>query len=158
MQDSPAVVFRPASVVANDFVPPAAGGPDDTASSSPGVPRATSADFQANLPINRVRGDLLAVKITAALALACCLAANKLVRMIWGRLKDFLTITTTVIFHQAARQENRRDVSLEAPLNATPQQAPLNPFVYETADTGCSFFLATGRNNVRPLLDAVDRE
>jgi hypothetical protein len=70
--------------------------------------------FQANLPINRVRGDLLPVIITAALALACCLAASKLVRMIRRGLKDFLTITTMVIFHQAAREGNSREVSLEA--------------------------------------------
>ena len=74
--------------------------------------------FQANLPINRVGGDLLPVIITAALALACCLAASTLLRMIWGGLKDFLTITTTVIFHQAAREGNRMGVSREAPLNA----------------------------------------
>ena len=49
MQDSPAVVFRPASVVANDFVPPAAGVSGDTASSSSDVPRAISADFPGKL-------------------------------------------------------------------------------------------------------------
>ena len=49
MQDSPAGVFRPASVVVDDFVPPAVGGPGDTASSTPRVPRATSADFPGRL-------------------------------------------------------------------------------------------------------------
>ena len=43
MQDSPAAVFRPASVVSGDFVPPAPGGPGDISSNSRGSPCATSA-------------------------------------------------------------------------------------------------------------------
>ena len=109
--------------------------------------------FQADLPINRVRGDFLPVIITAALALACYLAASKLVRMIRGGLKDFMTITTMVIFHQAAREGNRTEVSLEAPLNATRATSTAESAVYQMAATGCSF-LATGHNNVRPFLDA----
>ncbi len=44
LQDSPAAAFGPASAVADDFVPPAEGGPGDISSSSPGAPRATFAD------------------------------------------------------------------------------------------------------------------
>jgi hypothetical protein len=44
LQDSVAAAFGPASVVADDFVPPAQGGPGDIFSNSPGAPRATSED------------------------------------------------------------------------------------------------------------------
>jgi hypothetical protein len=57
---------------------------------------------QADLPVNRIRSDLLPVIIAAALPLAPGLAANELLRMIRGRLKDLLTITTTASTHQAA--------------------------------------------------------
>jgi hypothetical protein len=59
--------------------------------------------------------------------------------MIRGGLKDFLTITTMVIFHQAAREGNRREVSLEAPLNATRATSTAESAVYQMAATGCSF-------------------
>lgn len=45
LQDSPAAAFGPASAVADDCVPPAAGGPDDISSNTLGSPRATSADY-----------------------------------------------------------------------------------------------------------------
>jgi hypothetical protein len=40
--------------------------------------------------------------ITLALALACGLVADCLLRMIGRGLKDLLTVTATEIFHQAA--------------------------------------------------------
>ena len=58
--------------------------------------------FQANLSIKRIGSNLLPMIIAAALALACGLVANKFVGMIRGGLKDLLTVTATVIFHQAA--------------------------------------------------------
>jgi hypothetical protein len=58
--------------------------------------------FQAKLSIKRIGSNLLPMIITAALALACGLVANTFVGMIRGGLKDLLTVTATVIFHQAA--------------------------------------------------------
>jgi hypothetical protein len=58
--------------------------------------------FEANLPVNRIAGDLLPMIIMTAFALACGLAANGLSRMISRRLKDLLTITAPEIFHRAA--------------------------------------------------------
>jgi hypothetical protein len=54
--------------------------------------------------------------IETALALACRLAANSLLRMIRVTLKGLLTVTATAILHQAAPRENGRgSFSLEAP-------------------------------------------
>jgi hypothetical protein len=54
--------------------------------------------------------------IAAALALACGVTANLLLRMIRGRLKDLPTIPATTILHQAAPDENGKgSFSLEAP-------------------------------------------
>jgi hypothetical protein len=61
--------------------------------------------LQADLLIHRIGGDLLAMIIAAALPLACGLAANPLLGMIRARLKDLLTITATVILHQAPPEE-----------------------------------------------------
>ena len=68
--------------------------------------------FQANLSIKRIGSNLLPMIITAALALACGLVANKFVGMIRGGLKDLLTVTATVIFHQAAPWGKRKGVTL----------------------------------------------
>jgi len=54
--------------------------------------------------------------VAAALALACGVTANLLLRMIRGRLKDLPTIPATTILHQAAPDENGKgSFSLEAP-------------------------------------------
>jgi hypothetical protein len=50
--------------------------------------------------------------IGAALALACRLPANPLLRMIRSRLKNLLTVGTAVILHHAAPEENGRVHSL----------------------------------------------
>ena len=49
MQDSRADVFDPANAAADDSVLPVEGGSGDIASSNPGVPGATSADFPDKL-------------------------------------------------------------------------------------------------------------
>ena len=58
--------------------------------------------FLHHLGVEGIGADLLVVIIAAAAPLAWGLAANDLLRMITGRLKDLLTVTATVIFHQAA--------------------------------------------------------
>ena len=74
--------------------------------------------LQADLPIHRIGSDLLSMIIAAALALACRLAANPLLRMIRSRLENLLTVGAAVILHQAAPEENGRgSFSLEVPLN-----------------------------------------
>jgi hypothetical protein len=55
--------------------------------------------LQADLLIHRIGSDLLPMIIAAALALACRLAANPLLRMIRGRLKGLLTVGAVVILH-----------------------------------------------------------
>ena len=82
--------------------------------------------------------------ITAALALACGLVANKFVGMIRGGLKDLLTVTATVIFHQAAPWGNERGFSLEAPLNVTRAPTSDEAGVYQTARV--LFFLQPAHN------------
>ena len=64
--------------------------------------------FQANLLVDRIGSDLLPMIIAAALALACGVAANLLLRMIRGRLKDLPAVPATTILHQAAPDENGR--------------------------------------------------
>jgi hypothetical protein len=56
----------------------------------------------ADLPVKGVGSDVVPVIIAPALPLALLLAANELLGMIWGRLKDLLTIKTSAITHQAA--------------------------------------------------------
>ena len=60
----------------------------------------------ADLPVKRVGSDLAPVIIAPALPLALRLAANELLGMIGGRLKDLLTIKTAAITHQAAPDQN----------------------------------------------------
>jgi hypothetical protein len=72
--------------------------------------------LQADLPINRIGGDLLPMIFTTASALAWGLAANRLSRVISRGLKDLLTVTTTEIFHQAL--PNKMEGFWEAPLDA----------------------------------------
>jgi hypothetical protein len=62
--------------------------------------------LQADLLIHRIGSDLPPMIVAAALALACGLAANPLLRMIRDRLKDLLAVTATAIIHQAAPGEN----------------------------------------------------
>ena len=72
--------------------------------------------LQAHLLVHRIGSDLLAMVIAAALALACGITANLLLRMIRGRLKDLPTVLAATILHQAAPDENGRgSFSLEAP-------------------------------------------
>ena len=72
--------------------------------------------LQAHLLVHRIGSDLLPMIIAAALALACGVTANLLLRMIRGRLKDLPTIPATTILHQAAPDENGKgSFSLEAP-------------------------------------------
>jgi len=60
----------------------------------------------ADLPVKGVGSDLLPMIIAPALPLAIRLAANELFGVIWGRLKDLLTIKTAAITHQAAPGQN----------------------------------------------------
>jgi hypothetical protein len=62
--------------------------------------------FQTDLPINRIRSDFSPMIIALALSLACRLAANCLLGTVYRRLKDFLAVTTTELFHQPAPPEN----------------------------------------------------
>jgi hypothetical protein len=55
--------------------------------------------LQAHLLVHRIGSDLLPMIIAAALALACGVTANLLLRMIRGRLKDLSTVPTTTILH-----------------------------------------------------------
>src|SRR5215472_838023 len=72
--------------------------------------------LQADLPIHRIGSDLLPMIIGAALALACGLVANLLLRMIAVGLKSLPTVAATVILHQATPEENGRgSFSLETP-------------------------------------------
>jgi len=58
------------------------------------------------------------VTIAPALPLALRPAANELLGMIGGRLKDFLTTKTAAITHQAAPNQNAMEsFSSEPPLN-----------------------------------------
>jgi len=60
----------------------------------------------ADLPVKGVGPDLVPVIIAPALPLALRLAANELLGMIWGRVKDLLTTKTAAITHQAAPNQN----------------------------------------------------
>jgi hypothetical protein len=70
--------------------------------------------LQADLLIHRIGSDLLPMIIGAALALACGLVADLLLRMITIRLKSLSTVAAAVLLHQAAPEENGRDHSLPA--------------------------------------------
>jgi hypothetical protein len=72
----------------------------------------------ADLPVKWVGSDLVPVTITPALPLALRLAANDLLGMIGGWLKDLLTIKTAAITHQAAPNQNvMESFCSELPLN-----------------------------------------
>lgn len=72
--------------------------------------------LQAHLPVHRIGSDLLPMIIAAALALACGVTANLLLRMIRGGPKDLPTVSATTILHQSPPDENGRgSFSLEAP-------------------------------------------
>jgi hypothetical protein len=62
--------------------------------------------FLHHLGVEGVGVNLFAVIIPAALPLARGLAANELLQMISGRLKDLLTVRATAIIHQAAPDQN----------------------------------------------------
>jgi hypothetical protein len=55
--------------------------------------------------------------ITLALSLAWGLTANCLLGTVYRRLKDFLAVTTTELFHQPAPQKTEK-AFLEAPLTS----------------------------------------
>jgi len=55
--------------------------------------------LQADLLIHRIGSDLLPMIIGTALALACRLAANKLLRVIRGRVQNLLTAAAMAILH-----------------------------------------------------------
>src|SRR5438876_12033256 len=65
--------------------------------------------LQADLLIHRIGSDLLPMIIAAALALACRLSANLLLRMITIRVKSLSTVAAAVLLHQAAPEDNGRD-------------------------------------------------
>jgi hypothetical protein len=85
--------------------------------------------IQAELLIHRIGSDLLPMIIGAALALACRLIANLLLRMITVRLKRLPTVAAMVKLHQAAPEENGEDsFSLEALLNLKQPASPVAAF------------------------------
>jgi len=74
--------------------------------------------FLHHLGVEGIGADLLVVIIAAAAPLAWGLAANDLLRMITGRLKDLLTVRATAITHQAAPAQNAMvSFCSEPPLN-----------------------------------------
>jgi hypothetical protein len=121
LQDTLVAVFDPASAAAGDFVLPVEGGSGDIASSSRGVPGATSADFPDKLVDIPDRRRFLPMIITLALALACGLVADRLLRTIGRGLKDLLTVTAMEILHQAA-PSTLEVFSRETPLDLTRPQ------------------------------------
>ena len=76
----------------------------------PGINRIPAAPFllavPADLVILGIGVKLAAVIFLAALPLAIRSAANKLVGMITGKLKQLLTVATTAIAHQAAPDQD----------------------------------------------------
>jgi hypothetical protein len=66
--------------------------------------------------------------IGAALALACRLVANLLVRMIPIRLKTLSTVAAAVMLHQAAPENGGSSFSPEAPLNAEQLRTKFSAF------------------------------
>jgi len=60
------------------------------------------AAVQADLPVEGIGGDLLAVVIPPAALLAVGLVASKLVGVIRGRLEELLAVAAGAIAHQAA--------------------------------------------------------
>ena len=64
--------------------------------------------LQADLLIQRIGSHLLPMIIGAALALACGLVANLLLRMIAVGLKSLPTVAATVMLHQTAPEELSR--------------------------------------------------
>ena len=60
----------------------------------------------ADLPVKGVGDDVVPVIIAPALLLALRPAANELLGMIGGRLKDLLTVRATTTIHQAALDQN----------------------------------------------------
>jgi len=74
--------------------------------------------FLHHLGVEGIGADLLVVIVAAAAPLAWGLAANDLLRMITGRLKDLLTVRATAITHQAAPAQNAMvSFCSEPPLN-----------------------------------------
>jgi hypothetical protein len=77
--------------------------------------------FLHHLGVEGIGASLFAVIIPAALPLARGLAANQLLRMIWCRLKDLLTVRAAAIIHQAAPDQNASgSFCPEPPLNSNP--------------------------------------
>ena len=75
--------------------------------------------LQTHLLVHRIESDLLPMIVAAALALACGVTANLLLRMIRGRLKDLPTIPATTILHQATPDQNGKgSFSPEAPFRS----------------------------------------
>jgi len=72
---------------------------------------------QADLLIHRIESDLLPMIIGTALALACRLAANPLLRMITVGLKDLPAVKATAIHWAAPEKNERGSFSLKPPLN-----------------------------------------
>ena len=88
--------------------------------------------FQADLVIHRIGGDLLPMIIGAALALACGLVADPLLRMIRIGLKGLLTVAAKAIVHQAAPGENGRRLILSGSA-IKPEHASQNSAHIETS-------------------------
>ena len=73
------------------------------------------AAVQADLPVEGIGGDLLAVVIPPAALLAVGLVASKLVGVIRGRLEELLAVAAGTIAHQAAPEVGgNRSLSAES--------------------------------------------
>ena len=83
---------------------------NDSTSASSGISMSQTSQTDVwathHLGVEGIGANLFAVIIPAALPLARGLAANELLRMISGRLKDLLTVRAMAITHQAAPDQN----------------------------------------------------
>ena len=93
--------------------------------------------FLHPLGVEGIGANLCAVIIAAALPLARGLAANELLGMVAGRLKDLLAITATAITHQGAPYQNANGsfcpeaaLNLDAPSQNSPHiETPIESFM-----------------------------
>ncbi|MGA8581437.1 MAG: hypothetical protein WB579_22305, partial [Bryobacteraceae bacterium] len=101
---------------------------------------------QRDLPIHRIGSDFLTLIIAAASPLTRGLAANDLLRMITGRLKNLLTVRATAITHQAAPAQEcdgvilfgstreiesptRKSLHIETPIEFFTASPPMGPLL-----------------------------
>ena len=97
--------------------------------------------LQADLPIHRIASDLPPMIIGAALALACGLVANLLLRMITVGLKSLPTVAATVMLHQGGPDGERKGFILSG---SAPRPERTRPEIQLTEKPPCAAFLPMG--------------